>query len=230
MALDVAGAQYHLPHQSIVPMHRYLNRGVSAIKYSVPFRSHYLKHANKMRDYRCITNLTIIVELTALFNNLITCSKKKLSSKLKNIADIELEAFDDALAQFIIQTEGSLQERIDDLDNGFPPKRFTKAFNLRHPNFAAKLPKHTLSVNDDKISDVPLFDISDMKAFDWAKLRKLLLMTGDDVKFSEKKNVKKLLSHCCVQKVPGDWRLVLLSNVLPSTEVPAKSVSKNPIF
>ncbi|KAF1844268.1 uncharacterized protein K460DRAFT_408560 [Cucurbitaria berberidis CBS 394.84] len=232
IALDLTGAQYNLPHTPVMHWTAYLNSWVKVIKYRVPFRSHYDKHANNMVNYRCITHLTVVMEQTRYFNMLVTHSKAEIGFELKNLLEMEPEDFHSKFCLLIDQAHEYLLERPKELDEGLLIGCITDTFDLRHPNVVANALRAGMAAslrNSDLLQSLPT-NISDMKLFDWENLRKLIQMHSTTVEYQEKKKAKLLLSHRCVYKMPGDWRLVFLLDTLPSSKVPDECVSENPYW
>ncbi|CAO2652510.1 Nn.00g007930.m01.CDS01 [Neocucurbitaria sp. VM-36] len=223
IALDLAGAQYSLSHTSVMPWSTYLNRWVGKfIKYRVPFRSHYSKHAEKMSSYRCITPLSITMEQTRHFNMLVTNCKADWGFDLKDLDSMEPQDFDDVLHHLIEQAHASLLKTPQELDEGST----TESFDLRHPKLIENLPP-TSTTTTDLLESAPL-DIGFMNPFDWDLFRKIIQMPASSVKYQEKKTAKKLQGQRCAYKLPGDWRVVFLPETLPNVRVPWKYVSENP--
>lgn len=230
IALDLAGAQYDTSHTTVMYWQDYLDRWSHSIKYRLPFRSHYSKHAKNMSGYHCITDQTIIMEQTAYLNVLITHCKRELGFDLNELINMGAEDFGHTKNKFIDAVTEYLQKRCSELDDGSKVNCLTESFDLRHPKVVKKLLEASASsIKIERPESIPL-DIGDMRDFDWATLRKLIQMPSTEVKYHEKKKAKALLAHRCVYKMPGDWKLVFLADTLPSLKVPSECVSENPYW
>lgn len=225
VALDLAGAQYNTAHISLMPLPAYLSLSGKAVEYQVPFRFHYTEYMEKMSNYRNITHLTVVMELTAHFNTLVTWGEKLLSVNIEDLLALEAQALDTKLAQLIAEINAHLQTCSDNLDAGIHSIHSPQPFDLRHPDLAVRSSASRLL--PPTTETLPL-DIGNMSDFNWTALRKLIQTTGKDVKYKEKKWAKYLLSCRCVYKMPGDWRIVFLEDYLPSYKVPEECVSENP--
>ncbi|KAH7401189.1 hypothetical protein BKA66DRAFT_449959 [Pyrenochaeta sp. MPI-SDFR-AT-0127] len=229
IALDIAGAQYNLHHTPIMHWQAYLSRWARSIEYRVPFRSHNSKHLGKMSGYRCITQQTIIMEQMAYFNVFLT-DKLGLELELQDLVDMDSEDFQYSKGQLIRHVTDYLCKRCTDLDSNVDTDCLTGTFDLRRPKVIAKLPIfYNPLIQSERPESMPL-DIGEMSRFGWVKLRKLIQMPSTEVKYHEKKKAKLLLGHRCVYKMPGDWKLVFLTDTLPSLKVPFECVSENPYW
>jgi hypothetical protein len=222
LALDLAGAQYDLHHSTVEPWIPYLNRSASEIKYRVPFRSRYDKHMAFMSNSHYITHMTIELEQLKSLDSMLTSCRSTPGFEL----EIMLVGDNDHLLlcknKLEMAVVSCLQERPNQIDAD-KPMCIVAPFDLRHPTVIEKMDKAAAG-------ESALFDVGDMRKFDWSKLSDMIQMPGDFIKYAEKKKAKNLLQFRCVYKMPGDWRLVFLENDLPSEKVPPKCIDENPYW
>ena len=228
IALDLAGAQWDIQdgkglHKPVTYWEDYYSRWITSVKYSVPFRSHAIKHAKKMSEYHMITSQTLITEITLYFNVFMTRScEAELGFHPHQLLDMDPESYQKSLRRFINQAEEYLQKRHKDLDNGEPLNVF-KTFDLRHPKVITDASKAKPRSN----GSLPL-DIGDMQKFDWKMFSRLVQQPGSEVSLQEKKLAKKLQWNRSVYKEPGTWQLVFLEDTLPGPRIDEGCVSENP--
>jgi hypothetical protein len=221
MALDIAGAQYNLQHDTFMTWPTYLNRWMSKPKYRIPFRSHYNKHAEHMSTYRCVTHLTVVMEQATIFNSLLMSCEFTLGFDFKDLPAEDFEVFRGYKQRLLAALGEHLQPRPADFDPTSTPS-LPAPFDLRHPK-----------IIDDAKRELPEslpHDVGDMKDFSWDSLRKMIQLPGNAIHYKEKKCARNLLDHRCVYKMPGDWRLIFLLDTLPSPLVPLTCVSENPFW
>ena len=228
IALDLAGAQWDIQdgkglHKPVTYWEDYHSRWITSVKYSVPFRSHAIRHAKKMSEYHMITSQTLITEITLYFNVFMTrLCEAELGFHPHQLLDMDPESYQKSLRRFINQAEEYLQKRHKDLDNGKPLNVF-KTFDLRHPKVIADASKAKPRSN----GSLPL-DIGDMQKFDWKMFSRLVQQLGSEVSLQEKKLAKKLQWNRSVYKEPGTWQLVFLEDTLPGPRIDEGCVSENP--
>jgi hypothetical protein len=208
IALDLAGAQYGLPHETVMLWDDYLSRWVCDIKYRIPLRSHYNKHVENMASLEPTTHLSIVAEQTACFNSLLQNCEFELGFDLKDLASEDTDYFYDCKDSLLAAASDRLLQRPNDLDAEL---------------VAAKNPK----TNE---LECMLPDFGPMWRFNWSKLSDMIKMPGDKVSYLEKKKAKILLKHRAVYKMPGDWKLVFVPDAMPSALVPRECVSENPFW
>jgi hypothetical protein len=222
VALDLAGAQYSLPHETIMPWSTYLQRNASALKYRVPFRSHYAKHMEYMSDYHAITHLTLFMEQATCLAIMLRTSRFTLDIDLKDLLGGDIELFRECKDRLELAVKNALEQRPLDLD-GDRTQCIVAAFDLRHPKVIENMEK--LAAGESVF-----FDFGDMAKFDWSKFSEMIKLPGRAVAYHEKKKAKYMLQFRCVYKMPGDWRLVFLESNLPSAKVPPECISENPYW
>lgn len=222
LALDLAGAQYDLHHNTVEPWTAYLNRSASEIKYRIPFRSHHDKHMVFMSNYHHITYLTIELEQLKSLDSMLTSCTSTPGFELGNMLLGDNEHFLLCRNKLEMAVASCLQERPSQID-GDTPMRIVAPFDLRHPKVIEKMDKAAAG-------ESVLFDVGDMKKFDWSKLSDMIKMPGDVITYAERKKAKNLLQCRCAYKMPGDWRLVFLESDLPSEKVPLEFISENPYW
>lgn len=216
IALDLAGAQYNLAHDTTMPWAEYLDRWVAGIKYRLPLRSHYNKHGDHMGGLDAETHLNVLTEQMACFSALLNSCEYELGFDLKDLPFENLDYFRDCKHRLAVAAEESLLQRPRDLD----------------AELAATFKNVAKDPMTDELECIP-GDIGDIKYFDWSKLSKLIAMprvSDNKVTYKEKKKAKLLLKYRCVYKMPEDWRLVFVENSLPNVGVPRECVSGNPFF
>ncbi|KAF9695637.1 hypothetical protein EKO04_006536 [Ascochyta lentis] len=233
IALDLAGAQWELldgngPHQPVTYWADYWTRWGAAIKYCVPFRSHQIKHAAKMTNYRMITSQTLIMETTLYFNVFLTGScKAELDYHPRELLDMESQIGRSAKQRFLTKAILYIQRRSEELDSGnaLDVCDIFQAFDLRHPKVIAEQPAARPRSN----GSLPL-DIGSMGKFDWKDLSRFIQMPSSEVTFKEKKRAKALQKKRSVYKEPGSWRMVFLEDTIPVPRVPMGCFSENPAW
>jgi hypothetical protein len=222
IALDLAGAEYDLPHVPATLWSVYLSRSVSHIKYRIPFRAHYNKHMEHMKEYNNVTHLTIALEQQMSLKGMLNdCRATTPGFNLPGLLSGTNEEFQDSKHRLEIAVHACLHRRPREIDNGGNPMCIVAPFDLRHPNVIEKMDKAAMG-------ESALFNLGDIEKFDWSKLSEMIKLPGDTVSYHEKRKAKLLLTYRCVYKLPGDWRLVFLENDLPSWKVPVECVSENP--
>jgi hypothetical protein len=222
IALDLAGAQYDLPHVPVMLWSAYLNRSASNIKYRISFRAHYDKHMEHMKDYDNVTHLTIALEQQMSLKGML--NDCRATTPGFNISDLLFgtdEQFQDCKHRLDMAVHECLQKRPCEIDNADNPMCIVAPFDLRHPNVIEKMDQVAMG-------ESALFNLGDMQKFDWSKLSDMIKMPGDTVSYTEKKKAKLLMQYRCVYRMPGDWRLVFLESELPSQKIPKEYVSVNP--
>ncbi|QRC91875.1 hypothetical protein JI435_020600 [Parastagonospora nodorum SN15] len=222
LALDLAGAQYDLHHSTVEPWIPYLNRSASEMKYRVPFRSHYDKHMAFMSNFHHITHMTIELEQLKSLDSMLTSCRSTPGFELGNMFVGDNDHLLLCRNKLEMAVVSCLQERPNQIDAD-KLTYIVAPFDLRHPTVIEKMDKAAAG-------ESALFDVGDMRKFDWSKLSDMIKMPGDVIKYAEKKKAKNLLQFRCVYKMPGDWRLVFLENDLPSEKVPPKCISENPYW
>lgn len=225
VSLDLAGAQYHLSHPTVMRWEDYLESWVSTIKYSVPFRSHYDKHVEKMNTYHHITHLTVIMVQIGYLSVLVSNCKHELGFDLRELPFMDDDDFPIANESFVQAVHNFMQKIIEELDEGTVRESLVGNFDLRHPTEVVNLEAAIAY----ELECLPL-DIGDITKFDWNTFRELVRMPSSDVKYKEKKKLRLLLSHRCAYKLPGDWRIVFLQETLPSVNIPWSFSSENPYW
>lgn len=230
IALDLAGAQYNIPHQSVSLLSTYFNDWGHAVRYRVPFRSHMEKHTEKMNKYRCITSHTIIMEQLCYFNLFLHRMQDTPDLHFTHLLTLDDAAFHSAMTTLTAQCTQNFLARSTDLDKGTTYITSDPTFDTRHPKFLATLRQPMFPADKKEPAETLLLDVGDMQAFPWDKLRKLIQMTGPEAKYKDKKKAKMLLGNRCVYKMEGDWRMVFLQDTLPSSKVPEGNVSVNPYW
>jgi hypothetical protein len=221
IALDLAGAEYDLPHVPVMLWSAYLNRSVSHIKYRIPFRAHYDKHMDHMKEYNNVTHLTIALEQQMSLKSMLNDCRTTTPGFNPYVLFGTDEQFQDSKHRLEIAVHGCLQKRPLEIDSGDKPMCIVAPFDLRHPNFIGMMDKAAMGESS-------LFNLGDMAKFEWSKLSEMIKLPGDTVSYHDKRKAKMLLTYRCVYKMPGDWRLVFLENDLPSWKVPKEYVSVNP--
>ena len=228
IALDLAGAQWDIQdgkglHKPVTYWEDYRSRWITSIKYSVPFRSHAIRHAKKMSDYHMVTAQTLITEITFYFNIFITrACEAEIGFRPHQLLDMDSESYHVSLRRFIDKAVEYLQKRQRDLDNGSPHNIFN-TFDMRHPKVIAEASKARPTSN----GSLPL-DIGDMQEFDWNMFSRLVQQPGSEVSLQEKKVAKRLQWNRSVYKEPGTWQLVFLEDTLPGPRIDEGCVSENP--
>ena len=228
IALDLTGAQWDLQdgngeHTPVTYWADYWSRWGASIKYRIPFRSHALKHAAKMSNYRVITSQTLIMETILYFNILMSNGcKAELGFHPRELLDMAKETYHDAKQRFFSQVIQYLQKRPVEVDNG-NHRNVLDAFDLRHPKIIAEAPKPQPGSN----GSLPL-DIGDMTKFNWKSLSRLIQQPNTEVSWKEKKRAKALQKKRSVYKESGTWKMVFLEDTLPGLRVPVECVSENP--
>ncbi|KAF2828117.1 hypothetical protein CC86DRAFT_369254 [Ophiobolus disseminans] len=214
IALDLAGAQYNLAHNTVMPWAEYLDRWAADTKYRLPFRTHYNKHSELMSKLHSPTHLGLVTEQMACFNTLLKNCEYELGFDLKDLPLENIDHFRKCMRRLAIAAEDSLLQRPRDLD----------------AELAASSENVSRDAMTDELECIP-GDIGDMKYFDWSKLSKTIAMpSSSNVTYKEKKRSKLLLKYRCAYKLPGDWRLVFMETSLPSVWVPKHCTSENPFF
>lgn len=221
VALDLAGAQYDLHDVPVTLWSAYLSRSASEIKYRIPFRAHYDKHMEHMKDYNNITHLTIVLEQQTSLNGMLNSCSTTPGWGLTEMLFGNDEQFQDCKHRLEVAVNSCLEQRQHDIDNGNNSMCIVAPFDLRHPKVIEKMDKAVAGQS-------ALVNIGDMKKFNWSKLSEMIKMPGDTISYVEKKKAKLLLQYRCVYKMLGDWRLVFLETDLPSEKVPKECISENP--
>lgn len=222
LALDLAGAQYDLHHNTVEPWIPYLNRSASVIKYRIPFRSDYDNHMAFMSSYHHITHLTMKLEQLKSLDSILASCTSTPGFELGNMLVADNDYFLLYKNKLEMAVTSCLQERPSQID-GDGPMCIVTPFDLRHPEVIEKMDKAAAG-------ESALFDVGDMKKFDLSKLSDMIKMPGDVITYAEKKKAKNLLQCRYAYKMPGDWRLMFLESTLPSEKVPLECVSENPYW
>jgi hypothetical protein len=220
IALDLAGAQYSLLHETVVPWSVYLGRCVNEIKYRIPFRSHHDKHIENMDSNQTITRLTVITQQMASINALLTTSDSLLGSDIKTLLSQKTENFQDAKNCLQLTVSDRLTERANNLDTKSACPIIAQCIDFHGPR----------TMTNTTVSESVFLNLGNMSKFDWSKLSEMVKMKGGEVTYQEKKKARTLLQHRCVYRMPGDWRLVFLADKMPSAKVPGSFVSENPYW
>jgi hypothetical protein len=228
IALDIAGAQWDLQdgngvHTPVTCWADYWSRWGAGLKYCIPFRSHTLKHAMKMSNYRVITSQTLVMEITLYFNILMqSACKIELGFHPRDLLKMDTKTCRAAKQHFFTKITEYLQRRPVEIDDG-NHLNVLEDFDLRHPKIIAEAPRSHHKSN----GSLPL-DIGEMAKFDWKALSRLIQQPGSEVSLKEKKRAKALQKKRCMYKEPGTWKMVFLEDTLPGSRVPVEHVSENP--
>ncbi|KAF2995203.1 hypothetical protein E8E13_001112 [Curvularia kusanoi] len=228
IALDLAGAQWDIqdgggPHKPVTYWENYSSRWMTGLKYRIPFRSHALKHATKMSEYRMLTSQTLIAEMTFCFNVFMSSSwKDELGFEAREMVEMEFETFHKSYRLLIRTATEVLQKRPKDLDNG-KFKNAPGGFDYRHPSVVAS----TATMGHKRSLPV---DIGDLQRFDWKTLSRLIQQPGSEVSLQEKRAAKALQKYRSVYKEPGSWQLFFLEDTLPGPKIDESYVSENPAW
>lgn len=228
IALDLAGAQWDLQdgndaHAPVTFWADYWLRWGAAVKYRIPFRSHALKHATKMVNYRVITSQTLIMETMIYFNVFMSSGcMAELEFCPRELLDMDNETYRNAKQRFLTKAAMYLQKRPNELDNG-DHRNILNAFDLRHPKVIADTPELPHKSN----GSLPP-DLGDMAKFDWKALSRLIQQPNSVIPWKEKKRAQALKKKRSVYKEPGSWQLVFLEDTLPGPKIPVECVSENP--
>lgn len=228
IALDIAGAQWDLQdgngaHTPVTCWTDYWSRWSAGPKYCIPFRSHALKHATKMSNYRMITSQTLIMESTLYFNMLMqSACKVELGFHPCDLLEMDTKTCRAAKQRFFAKVTEYLQKRPDEVDNG-NHLNLLEGFDLRHPKVIAGAPRWHHKSN----GSLP-FDIGEMAKFDWKTLSRFIQQPGLEVSLKEKKRAKALQKKRSVYKEPGTWKIVFLEDTIPGSGVPIEYMSENP--
>jgi hypothetical protein len=224
IALDLAGAQYSLPHETVMSWSAYLERCASKLKYRIPFRSHYHKHMEHMSEYRFITHLTVVMEQATCLAIMLRTSTFTLGIDLKDLAGEDIEIFRQCRDNLELAVKNALQQRPDELDgDGDDTRCIVQMFDLHHPKIIDDIEKAAAG-------ESVFFDFGDMKKFDWSKFSDMIKLPGSLVARHERKTAEYMMQYRCVYKMPGDWRLRFLESSLPPAHVPEECISENPYW
>jgi hypothetical protein len=227
IVLDLAAAQWDLqdggaPQAPVTWWAEYWSRWGVAVKYRIPFRSHALKHAAKMNNYRMITSQTLIMETSIYFNVFMSSAcKAELGYHPRELLDMDKESYRNAKPRFLAKAAMYLQKRADELDNG-DHRNILNTFDLRHPTIIAQGPKLRHRSNGSLPSSV------DIEKFDWKALSRHIQQPNSAVALKEKKLAAALKQKRSVYKEPGSWQLTFLDDTLPGPKIPSENVSENP--
>jgi hypothetical protein len=224
IALDLTGAQYNLEHDTIMPWADYLDRCVRAIKYRVPLRSHHQKHVEKMSDYLCVTHHTVILEQMGFFNQFMKNHDYALNFDMTEMLVADMTTFKKSKDRFVKGAIQHLLQRTEDID-GPSPKCLAAPFDIRHPKVIDQVASSRVETIETR-----LYDIGSIDNFSWDRLRKMIAMPGNKIAYAEKNQAKLLLTHRCVYKLPGDWKLMFMRHSLPSVRIPWSWFSENPYW
>ncbi|KAF1927242.1 uncharacterized protein M421DRAFT_185766 [Didymella exigua CBS 183.55] len=228
IVLDLASAQWDIQDGNgaqtpVTFWQDYWSRWGAAIKYRIPFRSHALKHAAKMNNYRVVTSQTLIMETTVYLNVFMSnACKVELDFHPRELLEMDNDTYRNAKQRFLAKATMYLQKRAIGLDNG-DHRNIFNAFDLHHPELIAEGPNLRHKPN----GSLPL-DIGDMAKFDWKALSRLIQQPASVVSFKEKKRAVPLKQKRSVYKEPGAWQLVFLEDTLPDPKIPVTCVSENP--
>jgi hypothetical protein len=224
IALDLAGAQYSIPHETVMPWPAYLQRCASKVKYRIPFRSHYYKHMEHMGKCQSITHLTVVMEQATCLAIMVRTSMFTLGIDPKDLVGEDIEIFRQCRDNLELAVIKVLEQRPDELDaNGDNTRCVVETFDLRHPRVIENIEKADAG-------ESVFFDFGDMKKFDWSKFSDLTELPDSMVPYHEKQTARHLKHYRCVYKMPGDWRLRFLESSLPSPHVPEECISENPYW
>lgn len=233
ICLDLTGAQYEFPHQTVMHWKLYAEEWVSQWKYSLPFRKHYEKHSANMEDIDCISHFTIVLEQTIQFTGFLVGSKKHTGHDLAELPDLTGDDFPTAKAIVFSKARDALLIRPTELDSGTIVACTAGDFDLRHPQVVARGPPRPLPWAPHVAADIitqPV-DLGDIEDFSWEDLRWIKNMKIDDeVTQADIDVATKMLKNRCVYKMPGNWRMVFLESTLPPDSVPKECVSENPFW
>lgn len=227
IVLDLAGAQWDLQdgngvHAPVTYWADYWSRWGTGIKYRLPFRSHALKHAAKISNYRMITSQTLIMETAIYFNVLMQNGcKAQLGFHPHELLEMDNQPYRDAKQRLLSTAIEYLQRRPKEIDNG-EPLSVLGSFDLRHPKIIADAPKNHHKSNNS----LPL-DIGEMAKFDWKVFSRFIQQPASDVSLREKKWAKMLQKKRSVYKEAGNWKTIFLDDTLPASKVPVECVSEN---
>lgn len=227
IVLDLAAAQWDLqdggaPQAPVTWWAEYWSRWGAAVKYRIPFRSHALKHAGKMKNYCVITSQTLVMEVNIYFNVFMSSGcKAELGFHPRELLDMNSERYRNAKSRFFAKATTYLQKRSNELDNG-DHRNILGVFDLRHPAIIAKGPKLHHRSNGSLPPEV------DIAKFDWKALSRHIQQPNSAVVLKEKKLAAALKKKRSVYKEPGSWQLVFLDDTLPGPKIPAESVGENP--
>jgi hypothetical protein len=223
LALDLAGAQYDLAHNTVEPWLPYLQRSASEIKYRLPYLSHWNKHMHHMEHMKAhnnITHLNVVLKQLTSLNTMLNACRCTPNFELKSMLVGDNKHFLDCKHRLEEAVISCLQQRPTEIDSD-DPMCIVAPFDLRHPKIVEQM-------NKAAAGESALFNLGDMEKFDWSKLSDMIKMPGDVITYTEKKKAKHLLQFRCVYKMLGDWRLVFLEKDLPSEKVPKGCISENP--
>jgi hypothetical protein len=234
IVLDLASAQWKLEDlstssQPVMLWAKYWQRWGGILKYRVPFRSHQVRHAEKMAGYRVVTHHTINMEQSFYFNTFMTCYKKDYPHQLQYALSSDIEEFTDFKARILDQARDCILNRPHEIDEEASSSIADSSSDV---NDAEQAMLEHFTRFESLPFDIGAIDIGaiGLGSFDWESLRKIIQMPGKCVTYREKKRAKMLLSFRCVYKMPGDWKLVFLEHTLPNLKVPKKCVSENPFW
>jgi hypothetical protein len=220
VALDLAGTQYNIPHVTVLPWAAYRERSASVIKYSLPFRSHHVKHNKNVSKNSTAKHLTIIKKQIESVNALLNESDLILGSDFKTMLSQDIEIFTDAKQRLLLAASSRLAKHQQNVETE-PIEPAIAPLDRIHDCPA---------MTNTSIGEPLLFHLWSMGKFDWQKLVDMVKVTGPEVTYREKKKAKALLQHRCVYRVPGNWRLIFIADEMPSSQVPSELVSENPFW
>ncbi|KAF3050028.1 hypothetical protein E8E11_003336 [Didymella keratinophila] len=226
IVLDLAAAQWDLqdgsaPQAPVTWWAEYWSRWGAAVKYRIPFRSHALKHAAKMNNYRVITAQTLILEMGVYFNVFMSSAcKAELGFYPRDLLDMDPKTYRKAKRHFLGKATVYLQKRANELDNG-DHRNILGSFDLRHPTIIAQGPKLRHRSNGSLPPNV------DIANFDWKALSRHIQQPNSAVILKEKKLAAALKKKRSVYKEPDSWQLVFLDDTLPGPKIPVENVSEN---
>lgn len=227
IVLDLAAAQWDLqdygePQAPVTWWAEYWSRWGAAVKYRIPFRSHALKHAAKMDNYRVITSQTLIMEITIYFNVFMSSAcKAELGFHPRELLDMDNETYRNIKSRFLAKATTYLQKRSNELDNG-DHRDILDGFDLRHPTVIVQGPKLRHGSNGALPPDV------DISRFDWKSFSRHIQQPNSAVVLKEKKLAAALKKKRSMYREPGSWQLVFLDDTLPGPKISSENVSENP--
>jgi hypothetical protein len=232
IVVDPASAQWRFrnrstPNQPAMRWTEYWQAWGGALKYRVPFRTHASRHAENLSAYRIVTHHTVTMEQAFYFNTFILRLKKTRPDELQYVYNMDTEQFNEFKAQVLGQARDYIQRRPRELDGEASPSSPGSNAN-NHDSDAGNSDQVVLEYLQLPLS-LPL-DIKAISGFDWGLFRRIIQLPHKDITYREKKRARTLLSHRCVYKMPGDWRLVFLQHILPDLRVPDHCVNENPFW